>query len=420
MSNSDDLKRYYPAYADSGFLINKDLRNVDFSGLHFRNANFMGSDLSNANLSNASLVDADFNNANLSNANLKNTTLINVNLFNANLYSADLTNANFSTHEMPNFLADYEVFQHKANWHKANFQNANFQNAILNNTILSNLNLISVNFQNANLSNADLSYANLSKADISYANLSNANLNNANLSEANFNNADLRNVDFKHALLIRTNFENANLDNCSIYGISAWNLNLKNSRQLNLIITTQEESTITVDNLEVAQFIYLLLNNEKIRDVIDTITSKVILILGRFSEERKQTLDAIRDELRKDEYDYCPVIFDFSKPNSRSFIETVSTLANMARFIIADLTDAKIVLQELEHIVPKIAVPVVPLLLEGSGREPITLYDLRINHRSLLDTYLYKDPNDLLVSIQEKVIKPAEDMVTELNHRRYF
>jgi len=50
---------------------------------------------------------------------------------------------------------------------------------------------------------------------------------------------------------------------------------------LNLIITDDNEPTITVDNLEVAQFIYLLLNNQKIRDVIDTITSKVVLILGR-------------------------------------------------------------------------------------------------------------------------------------------
>jgi hypothetical protein len=28
---------------------------------------------------------------------------------------------------------------------------------------------------------------------------------------------------------------------------------------------------VTVDNIEVAQFVYLLLHNEKIRDVIDTV-----------------------------------------------------------------------------------------------------------------------------------------------------
>jgi hypothetical protein len=30
-----------------------------------------------------------------------------------------------------------------------------------------------------------------------------------------------------------------------------------------------------------------MLNNQKVRDVIDTITSKAVLILGRFTDERK-------------------------------------------------------------------------------------------------------------------------------------
>ena len=45
-----------------------------------------------------------------------------------------------------------------------------------------------------------------------------------------------------------------------------------------------------MDDLEIAQFIYLLLNNQKIRHVIDTITSKIVLILGRFTPERKAVL----------------------------------------------------------------------------------------------------------------------------------
>ena len=81
------------------------------------------------------------------------------------------------------------------------------------------------------------------------------------------------------------------------------------TKQQNLIITDSDEPVITVDNIKVAQFIYLLLNNQEIRDVIDTITSKAVLILGRFSDERKPILDAIRDELRK--HNYLPIMFDF-------------------------------------------------------------------------------------------------------------
>jgi predicted AAA+ superfamily ATPase len=85
-----------------------------------------------------------------------------------------------------------------------------------------------------------------------------------------------------------------------------------------------------VDNLEVALFIYLLLNNERIRQVIDTITSKAVLMLGRFTSDRKAVLDAIRDELRQ--RGYLPILFDFEKPAGRDLTESISTLAHMARF----------------------------------------------------------------------------------------
>jgi hypothetical protein len=45
-----------------------------------------------------------------------------------------------------------------------------------------------------------------------------------------------------------------------------------------LVITPQNEPEITVDNIEVAQFVYLLLHNEKIRDVIDTIGKKGVRV----------------------------------------------------------------------------------------------------------------------------------------------
>jgi len=78
--------------------------------------------------------------------------------------------------------------------------------------------------------------------------------------------------------------------------VSAWGLKLPRAKQQNLIITRNDEPEITVDNIEIAQFIYLMLNNEKVRDVIDTITSKVVLILGRFTDERKAVIDAVREE----------------------------------------------------------------------------------------------------------------------------
>src|SRR5262249_49306551 len=150
--------------------------------------------------------------------------------------------------------------------------------------------------------------------------------------------------------------------------ISTWSLVTDGAQQRNLVITYQHlnhaymqekepEPIITVDNIEVAQFIYLLINNKKLRNIIDTISSKVVLILGRFSPARKVVLDAIRDELRL--RNYVPVMFDFDKPTQRDTVETVSTLAHIARLVIADLTEAKSVLQELQRIVPSL--PSVPV-----------------------------------------------------------
>jgi hypothetical protein len=123
-----------------------------------------------------------------------------------------------------------------------------------------------------------------------------------------------------------------------------------------------------VDNIKVAQFVYLLLNNEEIRDVIDTITSKAVLILGRFSPERKIILDRLREELRKRHY--LPIMFDFEKPKYRNTIETIRTLAGMSKFIIADLTDAKSVVQELQAIVPDFPSVPVRFIIIKSQKEP--------------------------------------------------
>jgi hypothetical protein len=98
-----------------------------------------------------------------------------------------------------------------------------------------------------------------------------------------------------------------------------------------LVITPEHEPAITVDNIEVAQFVYSMLPNEKVRDVIDTITSKAVLTLGRFTAERKAVLDALREELRK--RNYLPILFDFELPAMRNITETVTLLARMARFV---------------------------------------------------------------------------------------
>jgi hypothetical protein len=207
----------------------------------------------------------------------------------------------------------------------------------------------------------------------------------------------------------------ATITDCYVYGTSAWNLELEHTTQRNLFINDSRDGGITVDNLEVAQFIYMLTNNKKIRDFINTITSKAVLILGRFTPERKIVLDALRDKLR--DHDYVSIIFDFEKPSSRNLTETVSTLAHLARFIIADITDAKSIPQELQRIVPdNPSLPVRPLIL--SSQYEYAMFKDFLDHPWVLMPYRYKNLEELLVSLEDEVIGPAINMAREIEERR--
>jgi Pentapeptide repeats (8 copies) len=340
----------------------------------------------------ADLREADLREANLSRADLAEAHLSGADLSGANLIWAHLSGADLSGAKLTGTFG--EAYLRRAN--------------------LSGADLSGADLSGANLSRAFLAEAKLDGADLRRASLSEASLNAAILIGADLREAKLSGADLTRASLIDTNFSVADLTGCRIYGISAWRLKLEGTKQQNLVITRADEPTVTVDNIEVAQFVYLLLNNQKLRSVIDTITSKAVLILGRFTDERKAVLDALREELRK--RDYLPILFDFNVPATRDITETVSLLARMARFIIADLTDPSSIPKELEAIVPGLAVPVQPLL-EGASR-PYAMFKDYWKYDWVLPVYRYEGLEPLLATLAEKVIAPAEGKVKALEERR--
>jgi hypothetical protein len=256
----------------------------------------------------------------------------------------------------------------------------------------------------ANLFGAVLRAANLTGVDLSWTNLSKANLCGANLSKASLHGA----------VLVQADLRDAVLSGCYVHGVSAWSIKLNDgTKQHDLIITDPNEPEVTVDNIEVAQFVYLLLHNEKIRDVIDTVTSKVVLILGRFTPERKAVLDAIREELRNRHY--VPILFDFEPSARRDITETVTLLARMALFIIADLTEPSSIPKELEAIVPHLAVPVQPLL---EGERPYAMFTDYWKYDWVLPVHRYDGLDALLGTLRDKVIVPAETMKNALADKR--
>jgi uncharacterized protein YjbI with pentapeptide repeats len=367
--------------------IHVDLTGVDLSEAKLRGAYLSGANLSSARLTGANLTGADLYNANLSGADLSGATLREADLCRAILIGADLSKAYLDKAKLSGAdLSDANLSE--ADLGGAYLGGAKLARANLSGAVLSSAYLNRANLSEANLSEAFLIEVNLSSADLAGANLSKACLSAASLFHANLRGVNLIGADLSNADLVRTNFTGADLTGCRVYGISAWDMKLNGAEQKGLIITERGDPEITVDNLEVAQFIYLLLNNERIRDVIDTITSKVVLILGRFTPDRKVVLDALREELRQ--LDYTPVVFDFEKPRSRNTLETVLTLAHMARFVIADLTDARSVLQELQAVVPaNPSVPVQPLILARQDEPGI--FDFFREFPWMLEPYRYPD-----------------------------
>ncbi len=233
-------------------------------------------------------------------------------------------------------------------------------------------------------------------------------------------NPDIR-PDLSEAYLCEANLAGANLGGadltgCRIYGISAWGLKLEGAKQQNLAITLDYESAITVDNIEVAQFVYLLLHNEKIRNVIDTIGKKGVLLLGRFTEGRMIVLERLRDRLRT--LGYVPIVFNFDKPETKDFTETVRLLANLSHFVIVDITNPRSTPLELQAAVPDYMVPFVPILEQG--QDPFAMFaDLQNKYDWVLKPVIgYSSVDRLIEVLEDKIIRPAEAKFNELLTRR--
>ncbi len=329
----------------------------------------------------------------------------------------------------------YEAALSGANLRGANLAGANLGGAELNAVDLQEASLLGAALVEANLVGAKLAKADLGFADLTFAHLDNANLTNArlwkaDLSSARLDSADLTNADLTmavlretdfsganladatldYALLQETNLRQTNLSGCSVCGLSAWNVDLEDANQVNLAITLPSEPAIMVDTLEVAQLLYLLLNNRQLDGVITGITSNMVLILGHFTPTSKPVLETMRDELRARHY--TPLLFNFEKPLSRDFSHALRTLARMARFIIADLSLHKSIAQALRAILPGTQVPVQPLL--NGSRKLFSMFPDFKQYPCVLPGYRYGNLAELQATLEEIVIRPAEEKAREL------
>jgi hypothetical protein len=150
------------------------------------------------------------------------------------------------------------------------------------------------------------------------------------------------------------------------------------------------------------------LDGADVSRVLSDIAQRSVLILGRFTAERKAVLDGIRRALSSPPHSYVPLLFDFDKPGDRDLIESIVRFAAVSRFVIADLSEPKSVPAELQAIVPQFpSLPVIPIIQTDEREYPVSDHIMRRPsvHKPIVN---YRDVAHLLTLLDAQVLRPAE------------
>lgn len=307
----------------------------------------------------------------------------------------------------------------------------------LTSSLLSKAQLPEIHAWEIGLAGADLSNANLDRADLSFADLRNARLPTcrlvqANLTFANATGANLRRANLSHAVINCANFEDADLRGARVAGVNVWELRLNaRTRQEGLVLEEVgdflEDLVDTTDaghkkrvigranSIEAVQLLYLIRDKRKFKTVVDAMTANVVLLLGNFGLRRKSILRALEDKLS--DLGYAPVVFDFDPPSDRDLIETVSVLASLSCFVIADISQPKSTPLETMLVAPHLGVPLVTIIQKGEA--PFSMFrSLQAKYDWVLPTMIYHDKNHLLRRLKTDIIGPAEAVRARLRQRR--
>jgi len=280
----------------------------------------------------------------------------------------------------------------------------------------------------ASLWHIDLSYADLAKADLRKAELVNATVNEADLRGAN-----LRGADLERAQLNGVDFRGAKLRGAKVAGASVWDITTDSAtEQEGLVVRAYPPGSgdpnawagtrpppsyphLTVDDIEVAHFVGVMLCSNKIARILEASTNRTVLLLGRFTPARRRILDTLRERLL--EIGYAPLVFDFPRVPDRDLIETITMLAGLSKFVIADVTAPRSTPLESQAIVPDLAVPFVPIIREGE-RPFSMLADLQRKYDWVMPTLTYRDGNELARHLERGIVAPALATLARLTRRR--
>ena len=112
------------------------------------------------------------------------------------------------------------------------------------------------------------------------------------------------------------------------------------------------------------------------------------------------------------------MVFNFDKPETKDFTETVRVMCDLSHFVIVDLTTPRSAPLELQATVPHCMVPFAPIIQQP--QEPFSMFaDLQNKYDWVLQpTIAYPSVDRLLEVLEDKIVKRAEAKFNELLARR--
>lgn len=244
-----------------------------------------------------------------------------------------------------------------------------------------------INFSGMNLSSISVSGAFAEGLNLQGSVFEDSHFEEGDFSRANFSGATFRNTKFNKTILTGAFFDDATFVNCNlnrvnlvgasfhikeitetvVYGIAAWDMQTSDDmKQSKLVIEKtyalysdliqQGKVPMMVDDIELAQFVYYLSNHKKIRDALNILNDRGVLLLGRFKDGGLERLYSMREWFQGK--GYMAMIFDFLRPDNLSLTETVVTMAGLSKFVVVDLSGSSIP-AELQSILSQIKKPVL-------------------------------------------------------------
>jgi uncharacterized protein YjbI with pentapeptide repeats len=371
------------------YLVGLDLRDYNLSKCNLREAN-----LSFCNLAGCSLQGSD----------LSSVVAVAANLSNANVQYSDLHRTKFVGSTM-----------RKTTFNHSLVQLADLSQCDLSGSRMCGVDLNVSEFVGTNLTDVDLAGAYIRDALFRFSTLRRTFFKTAQLEGCQFLDCDLTAANLELANLVGVRVDNSILDNVEVYGSSVWDLTGEPRSSRSVTISGPDRSRIEVDDIRVAQFIHLISTNSNLRRVIEATSTTAVLILGRFSADGLATINAIREELRRN--GLVPIVFDFDGPDTRNVSETIRLLAQLCRFVIADLTEARSVQQELTLIAPVTRVPIAPVIRRGHAIWSM-FTDLVQMYHWVLSPVEFDEPTALAEMLQSLILQPIDSKLLEINGTR--